>query len=121
MAGFGLLGIAFILLHFLLVSAFLSPDFWKSHNAGNPPPKEVMTILMVFYVVAAFFIVVGAALNFLSGLFLRRRQNRLFSMIVAGLNCLHVPLGTALGVFTFIVLSRDSVQRLYEQNRAGPT
>ncbi|SRR5258705_2590723 len=120
-AGFALLGIVFILLHFLLMSAVMSPGFWKSHNAGNPPPKEVMTILAVVYVVAGFFIIAGAVLNFLSGLFLRRRQNRLFSMIVAGLNCLHVPLGTALGVFTFIVLSRESVGRLYEQNRQGVT
>jgi cytochrome c oxidase assembly factor CtaG len=121
MAGIAFLGIVFIVLHFLLVSTFMRPEFWKAHNAANPPPKEIMTILLVFYVVVGFFFVLGATLNLLSGLFLRKRRNKVFSMIVAGLNCLHVPLGTALGVFTFIVLSRDSVGRLYEQNRAGLT
>ena len=38
--------------------------------------------------------------------------------MVAGLNCLHMPLGTLLGVFTFIVLARPSVQALFEQ-RSG--
>jgi hypothetical protein len=119
MAGFAFLGLGFMLLHFLLISQFMRPEFWKALNAANPPPKEVMAILMVVYCLIGFFLIMGAALNFVSGLFLRKRQNRLFSMIVAGLNCLHVPFGTALGVFTFIVLSRDSVRRLYEQNRAG--
>jgi len=35
-------------------------------------------------------------------------------MIVAGLNCLHIPLGTLLGVFTLVVLSRGSVATMYE-------
>lgn len=36
-------------------------------------------------------------------------------MVVAGVSCLSIPLGTALGVFTFIVLSRPSIVRLFEE------
>jgi hypothetical protein len=39
-------------------------------------------------------------------------------MVVAGLSCLEFPYGTALGVFTFIALSRASVVRLFETNAA---
>src|SRR6059036_3653896 len=114
-AGFALLGIAFLIAHYFVMSAFMNPEFWKSQRTGGPPPKEILTILVWVYAFAGFFLVLGSVLNFLSGLFLRKRQHRLFSLIVAGLNCLHVPLGTALGVFTFIVLSRESVRRIYEE------
>jgi hypothetical protein len=35
-------------------------------------------------------------------------------MVVAGLNVLQVPLGTLLGVFTLLVLARDSVRQAFE-------
>jgi hypothetical protein len=36
-------------------------------------------------------------------------------MVVAGLNCAQMPLGTVLGVFTLMVLSRESVKSLYSE------
>lgn len=53
------------------------------------------------------------ALVIVSGRSIKRRRRRVFSLIVAGLSCLFFPFGTALGVFTFIVLLRPSVERLY--------
>ena len=44
---------------------------------------------------------------------LRRVRNRTFCLIVAGVSCAMVPLGTVLGVFTIIVLVRPSVQELF--------
>ena len=41
-------------------------------------------------------------------------RHRTFSRVVAGLNCLHIPLGTVLGIFTSIVLGRESVGQLVE-------
>jgi len=112
-AGLALLGIAALLLHFCIMSAiFSSPDIWKSQKSG-PPPKEV---LMVFIWLYGFLgVVIGSAsvLNLLSGLFLRQRRNRTFSIVVGALNCLQVPFGTVLGVFTLLVLSRDSVRQKY--------
>ena len=35
-------------------------------------------------------------------------------MVIAAINCLHIPIGTMLGIFTFIVLGRDSVRKLYD-------
>jgi hypothetical protein len=37
----------------------------------------------------------------------------MFSLVIAGVNCASFPLGTLLGVFTFIVLLRASVRSLY--------
>jgi hypothetical protein len=46
---------------------------------------------------------------------LTMRRNRTFCMVIAGINCLHFPLGTLLGVFTFIVLIRPSVVARFER------
>ena len=56
-------------------------------------------------------------LTIVSGRCLHRRRSRVFSLVMAGVNCLSVPIGTTLGVFTFIVLLRPSVQALYDQHR----
>ncbi len=49
----------------------------------------------------------------LSGRFIKQRKNYLFTFILACLACMFVPIGTVLGVFTIIVLSRESVKVLY--------
>ena len=69
---------------------------------------------------AALFCLIAMAVlmgtgNLLSALYILQRRNRVFSLVIAGLNFLHIPLGTALGVFTFVVLMRDSVRRLYQE------
>lgn len=62
----------------------------------------------------------GAAglLTIMAGRGLAQQRWRTFTLVMAGLNCLHAPLGTILGVFTFIILMRPGVQALYRQ-RAG--
>lgn len=49
-----------------------------------------------------------------SGRCIQKRSKRVFSMVIAGILCTSPPLGTALGIFTFIVLTRDSVKALYD-------
>jgi hypothetical protein len=113
-AGFAVLGILFLLAHYaFLHTIFENPKMWENQK-GGPPPAEFFAIFKWFYVIGGIWFAVSAILNVLSGLFLRARKHRTFSMIVAGINCLHMPLGTVLGVFTIIVLVRDSVRQLYE-------
>ena len=51
----------------------------------------------------------------IAGRRLQRRQNRLFCMVVAGIECMFMPFGTALGVFTLILLNKDPVKSAFEQ------
>lgn len=37
----------------------------------------------------------------------------MFALVVAGPDCVWIPVGTALGVFTISVLPRDSVRQSY--------
>ena len=113
-AGLALLGVLFLLAHYAMFHAFFAnPKMWENQKQG-PPPAEVFAILKWFYLVFAVWFVGSGVLNVVSGLCIRARKHRTFSMIVAAINCLHIPLGTVLGVFTIIVLIRDSVRELYE-------
>ena len=58
--------------------------------------------------------VAAAVLNIFSARFMKQRRHRTFSLVVGGMNCLNAPLGTVLGVFTLLVLMRDSVRASYE-------
>ena len=112
-AGLALLGMAFLFMHYSMMHMmFSNPDLWKSPNVG-PPPKVFFDAFVWFYIFFGFILFIGLALNVLSAVFLWHKQNRFFSIIVAGLNCLQIPFGTVLGVFTIMVLSRDSVRDLY--------
>jgi hypothetical protein len=113
-AGFACMAFAFASFYLVVFQVvFANPEIW-SKAKGGPPPAEVVTIMRwILGIVALWFLGSGVG-NLLSAIFLRARRHRTFSMVTAGFNCLHVPIGTALGVFTFIVLGRESVRQLYE-------
>ena len=115
-AALALLGIVFLFLHyFAMSSAFSNLDMWKSKNDNMPPlPKDFLKAFIWFYFFMGAIFGTACILNLLSGLFLRQRRHRTFSIIVGGLNCLQIPFGTILGVFTIIVLSRNSVRERYD-------
>lgn len=115
-SGLALFGIAFLFLHYFLMNSFFShPERWKMEQ-GPAPPAEFLRIVVWFYLFIGAMLVVGGVANILSGVFLQKRKHRMFSLIVAGLDCLQIPFGTALGVFTIIVLLRDSVAQSYERS-----
>jgi len=55
------------------------------------------------------FLFLLALMNYLCGRWLSAGRNRTFCFVCAILTLLSVPYGTLLGIFTIIVLSRDSV------------
>jgi hypothetical protein len=94
-------------------SVFSNPEIWKSQKDAPPLPKDFLDIFVWFYIFMGAIFGTMCVLNLLSGLFLRQRKHRTFSLVVGGLNCLQIPFGTVLGIFTIIVLSRNSVRQKY--------
>ena len=121
LAGIDLLGLAVLVGHYALMGLIFSNSAaWES--AKNPPPfepRDFMGVMLGFYVVIGALVVGMTVLTLLSGIFIARRRNRMFSMTIAGINCLSFPFGTALGAFTLIVLMRDRVERLYRESSSG--
>jgi hypothetical protein len=71
-----------------------------------------------FVVIALMFIVGGLALAagmILTGFYLQQHRKHTFCTVVAGIECIIVPLGTVLGVFTIIVLMRENVKAAFGQ------
>jgi hypothetical protein len=111
-AGINALLSCFGLTYVLLGAIFLASPAPFGKNAEGPPAF----LGYIFIILGAAFLLLGLAFSAglaLTGRFLSQRRHRLFCMVVAGINCLFLPYGTLLGVFTFMVLTRPSVQALF--------
>lgn len=87
---------------------------------SNEPPQIVGVI---FIAVASTIIVAGWTLAIcvaLAGKFLSERRRYLYCFVIACIECLFMPVGTVLGVFTIIVLMRPSVKQLFESEGIPP-
>ena len=118
LAGLAVLGIGFLCVHFLFMKLVLTnPEFTRGMQNARPmpfQPAQFFSIFQWFYLFMGLLLVLAAAFNVLSAVYLGRRRHRTFSLVVAGLDCLQIPFGTALGICAILVLSRDSVRQLYE-------
>jgi hypothetical protein len=85
-----------------------------SGGSGPPPPAAVGWMLILMGSGGALLIMTFSVLVIIAGRFLVRRKHRIYCIVMAGVSCANVPLGTVLGVFTLIVLLRPSVKRLFE-------
>lgn len=91
---------------------------------GRPEEQLGATIggcvLLTVGCVLFLFLAAAAVIRVLTGYALRRHRFYVACLIVAGLSCLEMPLGTALGVATFIVLLRPSTEQLFRGQRSQP-
>jgi len=90
--------------------------FGKFEDGSTPPPPTFFG--WIFVIMGGRFIVLGwtlAVFILAVGRKLKHRKNRLFCLVVAGIECAFMPLGTVLGIFTILVLSRDSVKERFNQ------
>jgi hypothetical protein len=70
----------------------------------------------IFAVLGSVLFVIGIAMTIcilIAGRSLALRQHYSFALVIAGIECLFVPFGTILGVFTIVALSRESVRALF--------
>ena len=112
-AGFAAL-VSFFPLLYSIVGVFL---LYAAHHPGpgnqEPPPAFLGWI---FVVLGALFFLAGVTMAIcilIAGRCLSRCKAYSFALVVACIECLFIPFGTILGVFTIVALSRESVRTLF--------
>jgi hypothetical protein len=84
-------------------------------HGGDQPPAFLGWLFVILGISIILLGWTGAALTIIAGRCIARRRHRTFCLVWACLQCLSVPFGTVLGVFTILVLSRASVTALFVQ------
>jgi hypothetical protein len=110
-AGIADLFALFPVIHLVVGVALLTGAF--DSEADEPAARFAG---LFFVILSAMLIVLGltfAVLLAMVGRFLAQRRKYTFCLVMAGLGCVFMPFGTVLGVFTIVVLMRDSVKQLF--------
>jgi hypothetical protein len=101
------------ILHLAIGIAIVTGVMDDLGNNGEPPPDFFGWI---FVIVPLGIIMMGMTMALsvvLAGRKLTQRSAYTYCLVIAGIECMFMPFGTVLGVFTIIVLMRPSVKELF--------
>ena len=107
---------SFFPLFYSVIGGFLL--YAAEHPTNQEPPPAFLG--WIFIVLGAVFFLVGVTMAIcilIAGRCLSRRKGYSFALLIACIECLFVPFGTILGVFTIVALSRASVKALFSGTR----
>jgi hypothetical protein len=105
---------------YMVMGVFFGAAMASVPQGRNEPPVFLfggifIVIGLVIFVIA---LTVGLLL-FKSGRNLSRHSSYTFCFVIACISCVFMPFGTILGIFTIIVLMRDSVKALFNGQSYG--
>ena len=116
----GFLGFAgLICIVYIVIGAFVArmpmpAASTPGRHGGAPLDLEALgTIFIVVGILAMIIAWAKAVLLLVSARSMSARKRHTLCIVTAALTCISFPLGTALGVFTLIVLLRPSVRALF--------
>lgn len=115
-AGLHFFAIAYILIYLIMIGfmAIVVPD------QGDAPPMQIIfAATAVVLLISLALAISSATLSFLAGRAIAKRERKPLIYVAAGIACIGFPVGTTLGVFTFIVLANPISKQLFEANRAA--
>jgi len=110
-AGVAALFALFPLIHFILGIAMITGAFPETSGENV---EEFMGWFFVLF--SGIWILCGLAFAIflaLAGKYLMQRRHYIYCLVMAAVACAFAPFGTVLGVFTIVVLMKDSVKELF--------
>lgn len=90
-------------------------------GGGAPPVEFIDSMSWIHTAMGGAYLVGGvvmASLALVTARCLRVRRGRTFCLVASAVQCLAMPVGTTLGVFTMLVLTRPSVGARFERPRS---
>ena len=108
----GIFPLIYIAIGFFMVA---NPEALQGNQGQTPPPPWLGWVLIGIGGCLTVFLVGLAVATFLNGRYLAQRRHYVFCFVVSCLQCLQMPLGTALGVCTILVLLRESVKQQFRE------
>ena len=113
-AGLAALFSFFPLLYTTVGAIFIFAARHGTAKPGEDLPPEFLGWIFVVMGLLLFLLGIAMAICILiAGRCLSRNKHYTFALVMACIECLFIPFGTILGVFTIIVLSRESVRGLF--------
>ncbi len=111
-------GLATLFCFFPLLYSILGGFLLYAANHPGPSNQEPPPAVLgwVFIVLGTLFFLAGVAMAIcilIAGRSLALCKRYSFALVMACIECLFIPFGTILGVFTIVVLSRESVRALF--------
>ena len=104
----------FPLLYTIVGAIFIFVARHDTPGPGQEPPPEFIGWILA--VIGSLLSLIGIAIAIcilIAGRSLAKHTRYWFAFVMACIECLFLPFGTILGVFTIIVLSRESVKALF--------
>ena len=114
----GLLGFGGLFFGLYIVFGVVMATSVAAGGGSTGDAAAVGSIFAVIGFVALALFWTKAAFLVWSGISMKKRRRHTLSFVMACLSCINVPLGTTLGVFTLVVLSKPSVKWLYDREAA---
>jgi len=111
-----ILGASIFLIHLAMGVAMVTGQF----PDGDAPPQFMGwmfvvlpgLVILVAWTIAAFIIYAGKNI--------RRRTRHGLCLAMAGIECIFMPFGTILGIFTLVTLMKEDVRLLFDKNADTP-
>src|SRR5204862_6265651 len=92
---------------------FMTIGSLPSHGRNEPAPQFIGLFFAIIGTAISLLIATLAVLKLLTAKALRERKSRTLCLVTAAITCIAIPYGTALGVATFLLLSRPSVREQF--------
>lgn len=111
------LGLLFIPIHYMMMQSVMNIDF--PHQGGAPDPREMFTKMQtpifVMYGIMGVMMLIFGGVTLTTGINLYRKTHRTFCIVGSAFICIWVPFGTALGIWSLILLFDNKALPLFEE------